>query len=379
MVNCIREKVLLKASDFKPTSKEFEILGVLNPAAVRTNDGKIVLYVRVIERLKKFKDADHFYSPRLVGKNNFKMKTDKFLKKSIVASDDFGFEFKDETKRLTFISHLRRVVLDKGGFKILSIDNKPSFYGLRNDGELGIEDPRITKIEGKYYMTYVSLSLRESISVSLAVSSDCKRWKRLGIIFGVQDKDVVLFPEKIKNEYVAFDRPEGNFQFSPPHIWIAYSDDLIDWGKLKSVNLSPRHIDFYRSGAGPPPIKIDGGWFFLFHAVTKSRPKKVKGKVSHILGINIKRGVDTYAVWAALLDYKNPKKLLARSHHPILIPKKNYEVSFEGKKVVFPTGLVKGNNGKDLLIYSGAGDKVVTVKKLSLQSILKTLRKTEGN
>ena len=121
---------------------------------------------------------------------------------------------------------------------------RPLFYGLSDDAELGVEDPRITKIGGIYYMTYVGLSRREGISTYLASSKDGLNWERKGIIFGQQDKDVVLFPEAIKGRYVAFDRPEGNFEFSTPHIWIARSKDLIHWGALKAVRLAPKNKNF---------------------------------------------------------------------------------------------------------------------------------------
>ena len=67
---------------------------------------------------------------------------------------DSDLVFKDETKRLLFISHFRRIILDKTGFKIKSIDKKPSFTGLRSNGELGVEDPRIAKIGDKYFGDY---------------------------------------------------------------------------------------------------------------------------------------------------------------------------------------------------------------------------------
>ena len=84
----------------------------------------------------------------------------------------------------------------------------------------------------------------------------------------------------------------------------------------------------------------------------------------------------TYSVGAALLDLINPEKVIAKSKNPIIVPKKDYERgTFENKRVVFPTGLVVDENGKDLLIFSGGGDVVTTVKKVSLNEIMKSLKK----
>jgi len=375
MVKVKISKILVKPEDIKPSSKKFEVIGVLNPAAIRLKNRKILLYVRVIERLKKFKDFRYYYSPRFVGKDKYRITIDKFPKSKVAGGDDFGFDFKNKTKRLTCISHLRRIFIDEKGFKILKIEQKPGFYGLLGDGELGIEDARIVEIENKYYMTYVGLSRREGISTYIAVSDNCIEWKRLGIIFGQQDKDVVLFPEKIKGKYVTFDRPEGNFEFSIPHIWIAYSNNLLHWGELKSVNLSLKHEDFDRIGAGPPPIKIDKGWLFLFHAVTALNPSGFQYSIKKVFGIKVEEGPPIYAVWVALLDKDNPGKLIARSNHPIIVPTKKYEISLEGKRVIFPTGLVSNDNCKSLLVYSGAGDKVISVKEIRLKDIMKELKR----
>jgi len=228
-------------------------------------------------------------------------------------------------------------------------------------------------------MTYVSLSRNEGISTSLAVSKDGLNWERKGIIFGEQDKDVVLFPEKIKDKYIAFDRPEGNFDFSPPHIWIAYSKNILNWGGLKSLRFSKEIDSFSRCGAGPPPIKTKKGWLFLFHSVTHPQPSGFLINVEKFLGKEIKPMSEVYSVWASLLDLTNPEKQISASKGPIIIPKKKYEVSFEGKRVVFPTGIITDEKEKYILLYSGAGDTYVTVKKIKLSDIFEKLDINKSN
>jgi len=374
---------LIKPEDIKPSSPHLKVIGSFNPAATRAPNGDIILYIRVIEKLIKTKDKKYFYSPRLTGKDKYELKVDKFKKNLIKNFSDLDFIFKDDTKRLTFISHLRRVVLSSDGFDVKSIDEKPSFFGTASDSELGLEDPRITKIGDLYYMTYVSLSRKENISTSLAISKDLKKWERKGIIFGEQDKDVVLFPEKIKNNYVAFDRPEGSFSFSPPHTWIAYSKDLVSWGKLKSLNLTKKgDWDYERVGAGPPPIRTDKGWLFIYHGVISQKKRKTIEKIIKRMEIEetisgIIRNKDTlYCTGAALLKLDNPEKIISKSEIPILFPMKKHEIDLlEEKRVIFPTGLVLDKNKKDVLIFSGAGDKVTTVKKISLNKIFKKLKR----
>lgn len=371
MVTPIKHKILLKPSNIKPTSDKFEVLGVLNPGAARLKNGNIILYARIIEKLIKYEDSEYFYSPRFAGKEGLNIQIDKFKKDLIQEHTDLDFSFKDRTKRLTYISHLRRIILDKSGFKVLKIDKKPSFFGLSWDCELGIEDPRITKIEDVYCMTYVGLTRKENISTSLALSNNGIRWYRRGIIFGEQDKDTVLFPEKINGNFVIFDRPEGNFEFTPPHIWIAYSKDLEYWGKIKAISFLNRDNLFVRSGAGPPPIKTKNGWLLIFHAVTEVPRKGFLNVLKKTFGKEER--IESYAVWAALFDLKNPEKLIALSSKPILTPKSEEEKSPEGKTVIFPTGIIEDK--KDILLYSGVGDKYIGVSRIRLQDILNSLEK----
>jgi len=382
MVKIKKEAVLVKPEDIKPSSPIFKVTGTFNPAAVRDKNGDIVLYVRVVEELIKKKDENYFYAPRLSGNKKYEVKIDKFEKDSVVSDSELDIVFKDETKRLTFISHFRRVVLDSSGFKVKEIDKNPSFFGTVHEGELGVEDPRITKIGNLYYMTYVSLSRSENISTNLAVSKDLKSWKKLGIIFGEQDKDVVLFPEMINGEFVAFDRPESNFHFSPPHMWIAFSKDLISWGKLDAINLSKRgDWDYERTGAGAPPIKTDKGWLLIYHGVISNKRKKMVEKIIEKMNIEneisgaIRKKDSLYCAGVALFDLDNPKRVLAKSKVPILFPIKKQEINlFEDKRTIFPTGTILDKEEKDLLLFSGAGDRITTVKKISLERIFKKLR-----
>ncbi len=358
MANAEKGVLLVTPRMIKPSSKKLKVIGTINPAAIRREDGKIILYVRVIERVKVLETEKYCYSPRMIGEKSYKIKIDRFSKNSIAHNSDFDILFKDNTKRLTFVSHLRKVVLDESGLKVLSIDKKPSFYGVESDAELGVEDPRIVKIDDKYVMTYVSLSRDENISTSIAFSKDLEEWDRKGIIFGEQDKDVVIFPEKIRGKYIALDRPESNFQFSSPHIWIAYSKDLLSWGKLKSMEPPNGENKFYwRMGAGCPPIKTERGWLLIYHTV------KTKEKIS------------TYYGSAALLDFKNPAKILAKSK-PVISPINEYELKlYQKKRIVFPTGVVWDKGKKDLLIYYGGGDVVTAVRKIPLKKIMSSLRR----
>lgn len=361
MIDTEKGVLLITPEMIKSSSTKLKVIGTINPAAIRREDGKIILYVRVIEQVKVLEDEKYCYCPRMVGKNKYEVKIDRFEKDKISHNSDFDIMFSDNTKRLTFISHLRKVVLDESGFNVLSIDKNPTFYGTSSDSELGVEDPRIVKIDSQYIMTYVSLSRQGNISTSIAFSKDLENWERKGIIFGEQDKDVVIFPEKIKGRYVALDRPESNFQFSQPHVWIAYSKDLQSWGKLKPMEIPKRANKFYwRMGAGCPPIKTERGWLLIYHTV------------------NSREKIYVYSGSVALLDLKDPTKITYNSSEPIIIPKNKYELKlYQKKEIVFPTGVVFDKKKENLLIYYGGGDVVTAVRKIPFKKIMNSLKKVK--
>lgn len=378
MVKIKKDKVLLTPENFKPSSEKFEIIGVFNPGAIRLPNQDILLYVRITEKLIKDESKKDYFSPRFFGKKRFRIKIEKFDKKLTISKSHYDFIFKDNTKRLTYISHLRRVILDKNGLNVKSIDKKPCFFGVYNDGEFGVEDARLTKIGKQYVMTYVSLSNEAGVSSNVAVSRDLKKWKRLGIIFPTQNKDTVIFPEKIKNKYIAFHRPEGTFEFVKPRMWVSYSDDLNSWADSYPVKISKKgEWDFGRVGAGPPPLKTDKGWLLIYHGVVDFTKVKIESEfVKFSDEMVYKDSFNGYYVGAALLDLKNPEKLIAKTKMPILMPHNLYEIEeFGGRRIVFPTGIVQDENKKDLLIYCGGGDRVVSVKKVALDDFMKELKR----
>ncbi|PIZ83035.1 hypothetical protein COX97_01855 [Candidatus Pacearchaeota archaeon CG_4_10_14_0_2_um_filter_05_32_18] len=356
-----KTKILLTPEDFKPSFAKWSILGVFNPGAVRLPNGKIMMYVRISEEGIKHKDGKIFMCPIVTSKNKYGVEYKKILEEEILKTGRWNEVYlKNGTCILPHISHLRRVILNENGFDIEKIEQKPIFAGMPKESDYGVEDPRISEIDGRYYMTYVGVSTSEGVSTYLAVSDDLKKWNRLGLIFREQNKDVVLFPEKINGEYVALNRPESLFSFSKPGIWISYSKDLIYWGKDSNL-MRPRGPETWeadRIGAGCPPIKTSKGWLVIYHGVSEEKDRLF------------------YSVGVVLLDLKNPKKIIARSDPktPFILPDKKFEKEGYINNIIFPTVAIPTLDGKSLLIYSGGADRIVSVRKISFKEIFKHLR-----
>lgn len=242
-----------------------------------------------------------------------------------------------------------------------------------------IEDPRIVKLDGHYYVTYAYRAFRprqywkqpdnaaysprdESLPAlighnmtasGLLVSDDLRTFRRLGRITraDVDDRDVILFPGKAGGRYLMLHRPMQwvgpDFGTEFPAIWLAYSDNLLDWND--SVLLMKNEYDWEKKiGGATPPILTEHGWFMLYHAVDE-------------------KGI--YRVGAALLDVDNPARVIARTPQPIMEPEADFEWhGLYPHGVVFPTGNVVVD-GK-LFVYYGAADQTIGVATIEFGALL---------
>jgi predicted GH43/DUF377 family glycosyl hydrolase len=128
--------------------------------------------------------------------------------------------------------------------------------------EYGVEDPRLTRIDGNWYLTYSAYS-RHGVRIGLARSRDLVTVERLGFITQADHRNTVLFPERIDGDYVRFDRPHT--ELTPWSIWLSRSPDLIHWGRSTRVH-TPKtyHWTSAKVGPGAPPVRTDAGWLHIF-------------------------------------------------------------------------------------------------------------------
>lgn len=354
---------IIGPGEVKPTSPKFRVRGIFNPAAVRLPNNKIMLFARVAET--PYHDDKTFLAPRFAGRKEMKIAIDK-IPRSRMRLENNCFRMNSELTRLPTISHFRKILLGKSGFNVESISQKPDFYGIEGEGEFGVEDPRITELkkEKKYAMTYVCVSRDAGVSTSLAVSKNLKQWKREGIIFRQQNKDVAIFPEKINGYYAALNRPEGTMIFDRPSIWISYSKDLKFWGKDKPI-MRPRngYWDGLRIGPSTVPLKTEEGWLEIYHGVQHIDPAKSDSP-------------KIYKAGAVLLGLKNPGKIIARTpvNEPLIKPEYDFEKEGFVKNVVFPSSAIPGLDKKSLIVYSGAADTLITARKIQIKEIMNSLR-----
>jgi predicted GH43/DUF377 family glycosyl hydrolase len=222
--------------------------------------------------------------------------------------------------------------VSSNGYEFFRLD-KPVFTPMGILESKGCEDPRLVSLEGKFYMTYTAYSMK-GVRVSLASTRNFIQWERYGVVLpDMENKDAVLFPEKIGGKYVMLHRP-----MDPPRsIWIAYSNDLVRWGDFKKV-MAPIEgkWDGVGIGSASPPVRTEKGWLLIYHGIDKD-------------------GV--YRLGAALLDLEDPSRVIGRHPEPILEPEEDYELRGEVREVVFGCGICEVE--EKYFIYYGAADKVI--------------------
>jgi predicted GH43/DUF377 family glycosyl hydrolase len=230
----------------------------------------------------------------------------------------------------------------------------------------GMEDPRLVKIDRQTYITYVVLSGhvrdRPSVLSALASTTDYREFTRLGIIRGggADNKDVVLFPEKLSYRttegpdmmtYFSLHRPStwigSAYGVDKPSIWLGEGKSLTSVEKHTLLLKPEREWEALKIGAGVPPIKTERGWLIIYHGVSSDK---------------------VYSAGAAILDLKQPDRILGRSKSPILTPEEPYERFGDVNNVVFPTGACV-IDGK-LFVYYGGADKVCCLATADLDVLV---------
>jgi len=338
MVYVKKEGIILK-----PSKKEFENYAVFNPACVQKGD-YIYMYYRAMSKKNR----------------------------SVIGHCKLG-----------------------GPLNVVERAKEP-FMVPEHDYEHNLEDPRITLLDDTYYLTYIAYDGR-NVRIAYATSKDLKKFEKKGVISPeisydeaedifracssklkeryflfesyfkdivgkdviLWDKDALLFPKKINGKFALIHRILPDIQII---YFKKFADLTLDYWKRYFKNLSKYVIleskHWYETrniGGGCPPIETDKGWLLIYHAVDDMD----KGK--------------TYRAGAALLDKKDPTKVIGHLHEPLIIPEKRWERRGQVDNVVFPTGTAIF--GDKLYIYYGAGDKYIAAASLNITDLLDELLK----
>lgn len=283
-----------------------------------------------------------------------------------------------------------------GPHQIISRDTEPVIFPEFEYESLGVEDPRICRIDDLYYLTYTAFDGVNALG-ALATSKDLKTFEKHGPIVPlfsytefealamgewefddrylgysncapfikksnhnnlIWDKDVLFFPERIDGKLHFLHRIKPDIQLVAinelseltPAFWKSYFTRL-----KENTVLFPKHEhEISYIGAGAPPIETESGWLLIYH------------------GVKCTFNGNVYSACAALLDLHNPKKEIARLPYPLFEPDQSWEVQGEVENVCFPCGTAQF--GDTLYIYYGAADKQIAYASVSLTELISELK-----
>ncbi len=216
-------------------------------------------------------------------------------------------------------------------------------------------DPRITLIDGVYYVMF-AMDMEAGCRLGLARTSDFCGFEFIGIVSDDDNRNGVLFPEKVRGKYLRLDRPNqtkvAGGVMSGNSIVLSESDDLLVWRQVAPVASGRFHYWDELIGAGPPPVKTRRGWLQIYHGVA-----------THFGSSNI------YQAGVLLLDLENPAHVIARSACNFLEPREMYELTGQVPNVVFPSGFIVDEFDPDgfarpdspAKLYYGAADTCVAL------------------
>jgi predicted GH43/DUF377 family glycosyl hydrolase len=267
----------------------------------------------------------------------------------------------------------------------LTCFDKPVLFKQHDYEYHGVEDPHITKIGSVYYMVYVAYD-GKTARVALAESKDLVNFKKHGLIgpdityreaarladspyYGkvwklkeqnkiIYDKDAMLFPKKINGKYALLHRLD-------PAIQIVYFDEFSDLKKksfwkehIKNIHkytlMKPKYSwEQTRIGAGCI-LETKKGWLLFYH------------------GIKGRKHMFEYAAGLALLDRKDPMKVIARLEKPLFSPEYKWEKQGQIPNVVFPTRAIL-QRGIVRILY-GCSDTRIGLAEITLEELFKKLK-----
>ena len=329
---------------------ETYVLGAFNPGLTRLENGNLLLMVRVAEALRTPIFNDHVHAIRW---DNGRYVLDPWPLELVDTADPRVFKLRGGGWRiiaLTSLSWLLPVELTPDGLEVIAMHYDKAVAPEDSLQCYGIEDPRISKVDGCWIMTTCSVS-PERHSTTMYVSQNGLDWVFEDIVLDHQNKDMLIFEGRINGEYWAQTRPLGDLYFAyppgsewraGPSINLASSKDGLYWKPHRQPGIRPHSgtVATARMGGGTPPILTPDGWLTLWHGV---EPKEIVG---------------IYRTYWSILDKDDPSRVIRTNHLPLIEADPELTRPIEAqiyiRDVVFTTGIADG--GDHYIVASGEGD-----------------------
>ena len=326
------------------------VLGAFNPGMTRLANGNLLLMVRIAEALRDPIADGHVHVIRW---SEGRFVIDRWPLELADTADPRKFLMRGggwKVMALTSLSWLLPVEVSADGVEVVAVHYDKAVAPEGDWQCYGVEDARISKVDGEWLMTTCSVS-PERHSTTLYRSDNGLDWRFADIVLDHQNKDMLIFEGKIDGRYWAQTRPLGDLYFAyppgsrwraGPSINLATSPDGLHWKPYLEPGIRP-HADTVataRMGGGTPPILTDEGWLTLWHGV----------EPSGIVGI--------YRTYWSILDRDYPSNILRSDHRPLMEANPALTAPLDDlmyvRDVVFTTGIADA--GDHYVVASGEAD-----------------------
>ncbi len=329
---------------------ETYVLGAFNPGFTRLPNGNLLMMVRVAQALR---DPVRAGAAHAIRWNGARYVLDAYDLAGLDLRDPrfFLLPTRHPTVALTSLSWLLPVELSPDGLSVATVHYDKIIAPTRSYQEYGVEDARISLIDGMYYMTACCVGA-ERHATCLYMSSDGLNYELHGLILDHQNKDMVLFEGRLGGRFYALTRPTGSLYFAyppsaayhaGPTINLATSPDALHWRPHEAPMIRLRKTSGAdeKIGGGAPPILTPNGWLVLYHGVSSADL------------------VGAYRTFWALLDADNPARILRlEDTNPLIEANAKLTAPFAERmylsNIVFTTGIVDA--GDRYIVASGEAD-----------------------
>jgi len=263
----------------------------------------------------------YILSLRAVGEGHISSLT---FRSGSIAAD--GSVVVDPTARLASVPKIRNRTSRPDGDNVEVIFERDEhiservIFPITDSQSNGIEDARFVEFENgdrkTFYATYTAYSGR-AIRSELIETADFRSF-RMTPLSGpaTRNKGMALFPRRIDGRYAMIGRQDNE------SLHLIYSDDLYTWDGGQVILRPKFPWEFVQMGNCGSPIELDDGWLLLTHGVGPVR---------------------RYSIGAALLDKKDPSKVLARSGEPLVRPGPSEREGYV-PNVVYTCGAMRHND-----------------------------------
>jgi predicted GH43/DUF377 family glycosyl hydrolase len=211
----------------------------------------------------------------------------------------------------------------------------------------GIEDARFVQFSDggrtTYYATYTAYR-GTSIRSELIETSDFLSFRMTPLRgAAARNKGMALFPRKIDGRYAMIARQDNE------NLYLIYSDDLYTWEGGQAILKPQFPWEFVQIGNCGSPVELEEGWLMLTHGVGPVRK---------------------YSIGAALLDKRDPSKVLARSSEPLLRPELSEREGYV-PNVVYTCGAMAHND--QLILPYAVSDTYSNFATIQIPALMRSM------